>query len=125
MNTRAELCNEYQLDGRLVEKLLRVLEAVERETGLTWTVISGFRSAAEQSELQRQGRPTAPEGCSTHRVCPATGADVRVASFPTRTMRATFGRIATEHGLRWGGGSPVDDAGIPIDWNHVDLGPIC
>lgn len=27
------------------------------------------------------------------------------------------------NGLRWGGGGPVDDIGIPVDWNHLDLGP--
>lgn len=86
-------------------------------------MISGYRTPEQQEELIREGRPAAPVELSTHTTCPATGADVRVATFPTDAIKATWGRIATEHGLRWGGGSPRDDRGIPSDWNHVDLGP--
>ncbi len=38
-------------------------------------------------------------------------------------MIATWGRIATINGLRWGGGGQVDSGGIPVDWGHVDRGP--
>jgi len=40
-------------------------------------------------------------------------------------MKAIWGRIAVMNGLRWGGGSrtSVEQAGIPSDWPHVDLGP--
>jgi len=27
------------------------------------------------------------------------------------------------NGLRWGGGGEVDSGGIPVDWQHADLGP--
>lgn len=37
--------------------------------------------------------------------------------------RVQFGLAANLAGLRWGGGSTVDDTGVPSDWNHLDLGP--
>lgn len=113
------------LAPQLALRLAAALWKAERETGLEWSIISGYRTPEEQDRLRAEGRPTAPNECSTHLTCPATGADVRVHTFPTRAIKATWGRIATEEGLRWGGGSPPDDAGIPSDWNHVDLGPIC
>ena len=114
----------WRLEPELARKLCRTLAIMEAETGLTWRIISGYRTPEEQLELQRQGRPAAPVDLSTHTVCPSQGADVSVATFPTTAMKAQFGRVATEQGLRWGGGSPVDpDTGIPFDWNHVDLGP--
>lgn len=116
----------WLLADPLIQRLYPALVKASTETGLDWNVISGHRTERTQEDLRRQGRPTAPPGCSTHTTCPATGADVRVSTFPTTAIKATFGRIAIEHGLRWGGGSPVDpETGIPEDWNHVDLGPIC
>lgn len=121
-----ELCGEpWSLHPQLAERLHRTLVQAETETGLSWRIISGYRSEERQEELRQEGRPTAPPGCSTHTRCPSEGADVAVSTLPTGPVKATFGRIATENGLRWGGGSPVDDAGIPSDWNHVDLGPVC
>lgn len=115
----------WSLHPELAERLAGTLDQAETETGISWRIISGYRSEQKQEELRRQGKPTAPPGCSTHTRCPSEGADVWPATLPTRALKATFGRIAVEHGLRWGGGSPVDDAGIPSDWNHVDLGPVC
>ena len=86
-------------------------------------IISGYRTAAEQRDLERRGRPTAPDVVSTHRSCPATGVDISLGFGPTRVQKAIWGRIVTLNGLRWGGGSLVDDGGIPLDWAHVDLGP--
>lgn len=118
------LCKDWGVSSELAVRLSAALSQAERETGLEWTIISGYRSPERQEELRRQGRPTAPPGLSTHTTCPATGADVRVASFPSNALKATWGRIAVINGLRWGGGSPVDpETGIPSDWNHVDLGP--
>ena len=42
---------------------------------------------------------------------------------PPRVKKAIWGRIAVMNGLRWGGGGPVDEGGIPLDWGHVDRGP--
>lgn len=125
--TPGELCREpWLLDPVLAGRLARTLNQVEQETGVSWRIISGYRTLEEQEQLRRRGRPTAPPGCSTHTVCPARGADVQVNGFPARQYKITFGRLATEAQLRWGGGSPVDpDTGIPSDWNHVDLGPVC
>lgn len=84
---------------------------------------SGFRTRAEQDELSEQGRPTAPDERSTHRSCPATGADLDLPVAPTAAWKWEFGRLVQLSGLRWGGGSPLDANGIPVDWNHVDEGP--
>jgi len=86
-------------------------------------IISGFRTREHQERLIREGMG-APVELSTHCSCPATGADLRCVLAVTDIVRATFGEAATACGLRWGGGSPPDpDTGIPLDWNHVDLGP--
>jgi len=93
------------------------------ETRGTIEIISGFRTAAEQRSLATRGRPTAPDDLSTHRSCPATGLDVALGFLPVRIEKAIWGRLAVMNGLRWGGGGPVDEGGIPLDWGHVDLGP--
>lgn len=119
-----ELCSVWGLSVTLSVRLWCALAQAEAETGLSWDIISGHRSCEEQEELARQGRPAAPCHLSTHVSFPATGADVRVSSIATRSLKATWGRIVVENGMRWGGGSPVDpETGIPSDWNHVDLGP--
>jgi len=89
------------------------------------SIISGRRTDAQQDALRAEGRPTAPNDRSTHLDCPlATGADLTVSVAADNAVKLAFGLAATQAGLRWGGGSPVDpDTGIPSDWNHVDLGP--
>jgi len=94
-----------------------------QETRGAVQIVSGFRTQAEQATLRRRGRPTAPDNLSTHRSCPATGVDIGLGFAPTRVQKAIWGRIVTLNGLRWGGGGPVDDGGIPLDWQHVDRGP--
>ena len=87
-------------------------------------VISGFRTVERQRQLMAEGRPAADPAVSTHTICPATGADLRVSVAPVDTVKAQLGSAAVFAGLRWGGGSPVNPGtGIPSDWNHVDLGP--
>jgi len=93
------------------------------ETGRNVEIISGSRTREEQRHLARTGRPAAPDELSTHRSCPATGVDVSLGFGPTRVLKAIWGRIAVMNGLRWGGGGPVDDGGIPLDFGHVDRGP--
>jgi len=93
------------------------------ETGRTVWIISGWRSRQQQKGLSRQGRPTAADDRSTHRSCPATGVDISLGQRPSGFMKATWGRLTLIYGLRWGGGSPVGDGGIPTDWQHVDTGP--
>jgi len=107
----------------LVRRLVLSAEDFWEETRGDVQIISGYRTALEQAQLGRAGRPAAPDDLSTHRTCPATGVDVSLGFAPTRIQKATWGRIVVMNGLRWGGGGAVDDGGIPIDWGHVDLGP--
>ena len=102
-----------------------VLSAQEytRETGLPVDIVSGWRSARDQKRLEREGRPTAPDELSTHRSCPATGVDISLGLFPVVAQKWIWGRIVTMNGLRWGGGGPRDEDGMPVDWQHVDRGP--
>lgn len=96
----------------------------ELQTGKRVWIVSGYRTANEQFQLGRQGRPTARDDRSTHRSCPATGVDISLGLLPTEFEKATWGRITLVNGLRWGGGGPVDpDNFIPLDWGHVDRGP--
>jgi len=86
-------------------------------------IISGARSPAEQQQLRRNGGRAAPDDLSTHLSCPATGVDITLGFAATSFQKVTWGRIAMMNGLRWGGGSELDDDGIPLDWQHVDRGP--
>lgn len=88
-------------------------------------VISGWRSRSEQIALERAGRPAANPDVSTHTESPlAGGADVRIrGNLATLEDKKLLGEITQYVGLRWGGGSPLDRNGVPVDWNHVDLGP--
>lgn len=86
-------------------------------------IFSGFRTRDQQEELDREGRPAAPFDLSTHTTCPATGADVRPDIAWDTAVAGTFGSAAVSAGLRWGGGGPIDETGIPIDRSHLDLGP--
>jgi len=86
-------------------------------------IFSGFRTHEQQEELQEEGRPAAPVDVSTHTTCPATGADVRPDIAWDPAVILTFGSAAVSAGLRWGGGGPIDETGIPIDRSHLDLGP--
>lgn len=117
------ISERWAVELRTVEKVVLSANAYKAETGLHVTIVSGWRTRKEQARLGTQGRPTAPDELSTHRSCPATGVDVSLGLGPTRVMKAIWGRIITFNGLRWGGGGPVDDGGIPIDWPHVDRGP--
>ena len=118
-----ELSRHWGISEDLVRRLQLSAGDYAEETRGTVTLISGYRTFVEQQRLGRRGRPTARDDLSTHRSCPATGADVSLGFSPTRVQKAIWGRIVTMNGLRWGGGGAVDDGGIPLDWGHVDLGP--
>jgi len=126
--TRAEAgdCPQWHFPwGISWELAFRLMVMADQADPLPLMIISGFRSQDEQAGLAASGRPAAPDALSTHRTCPATGADLSLPSLEpvNDTTRAMFGRWATFSGLRWGGGSPVSDVGIPTDWTPVDLGP--
>lgn len=111
--------DKWGLDARLAARLQKMQE--QFPTNLL--IFSGFRTRDQQEELERAGRPTAPFDVSTHTTCPATGADIRPDIAWDPAVELTFGLAAALAGLRWGGGSPIDDRGIPTDISHVDLGP--
>jgi len=116
---------KWGISDDLACRVMRMAYRFRELTGHELIVISGFRSCEEQNELAERGRPAAPCDVSNHVRCPATAVDLIIAGSvrATRELRLNFGAAAIEAGLRWGGGSPIDDDGIPSDWNHVDLGP--
>lgn len=124
MLDHCELVEHWQLTHLLASRLIAMQCYFEDATGRDLVIISGHRTCQEQKELKYQGRPAAPCELSTHVIYPAQGADLRVPGvFPSTYIKQHFGAAATLAGLRWGGGSPQDERGIPSDWNHVDTGP--
>ena len=89
-------------------------------------IISGYRTPEKQQELIDAGGPTATIARSTHTSCPATGADVWLAAVGnTPESDGLKGAVVVAmeaEGLRVGGGGPVAANGLPVDWNHADLG---
>ncbi len=118
-----DLVERWKVAPDTIHRVWLAAEDFLTEVGRRVWIISGWRSAADQRRLARQGRPTAPDDLSTHRSCPATGVDVSLGALPSGFLKASWGTIALRHGLRWGGGGPTDEAGIPLDWQHVDTGP--
>ena len=108
---------------RISEELARRVIEGSRRFGIPLSIISGFRSEAQQESLRREGRPTARKGVSTHTECPATGVDVMPQIHVTNKVKYLLGSAMVMERLRWGGGSEKDRDGIPSDWNHFDLGP--
>jgi len=118
-----DLARRWKVSVDTIQRVWLAAQDFSMETGRRVWIISGWRSSEQQKRLSRQGRPTAADDRSTHRSCPATGVDISLGLSPSGFMKATWGRITLIYGLRWGGGSPVDDGGIPTDWQHVDTGP--
>lgn len=113
----------YHRWGISPELAYRLSIVADMADPLPVTIISGFRTAEHERELQAAGPGIDPR-LSTHTTCPATGADLSLPSLDTTDqVKAMFGGWVIYAGLRWGGGSTIDAAGIPRDWNHVDLGP--
>jgi len=122
------LARRWQIAPQLAARIL----LLHRLLPTSLQIISGYRTAAEQAAA---GVFAARDEDSTHRSCPATGADLWL---PLIRIERTFGGLlgsalalaqvrifgvaVGKVGLRWGGGSRVV-AGFPLDWNHVDLGP--
>lgn len=97
-------------------------------------IISGYRTEDEQDSIRNSGSTTtvAPRGMSTHTSCPATGFDLRIEGWMGQPgsdrieaigLWKAIGEIGQRMGLRWGGGSRLTQYGIPLDYNHFDLGP--
>ena len=118
------LAARWLISEDLARRMIRAAQVMWFNTRMPVSIISGFRSAAQQRQLEDAGRPAAPEGLSTHRTCPATGADIRILAWSPNDVRASWMLFATNEGLRVGGGGPIDEGTLlPVDWNHVDLGP--
>jgi len=118
-----QLVDRWQIAPELAERVLEMARLFWDETRHDLEIFSGFRSAKKQRELERQGRPTAPVELSNHTICPARAVDLRIQGVDTVTLWQTLSRIAFEVGLRHGGGSSLDDQGLPTDRPHFDLGP--
>jgi len=118
-----DLASRWRVDPEVMRRLSIAAEDFFFETRGDVRIISGYRTAREQRELERRGRPTAPDHLSTHRSCPATGVDVNIGVAPVRTQKWIWARILRMNGLEWGGRSKLDSNFIPVDWQHVDRGP--
>jgi hypothetical protein len=118
-----EQIRKWGISTELAERITAVRQGWLQETDRAFWIISGARTCQQQLALRAAGRPATSCELSTHVSVPATGADLFIGGLPSPAIKATFGRLVVFAGLRWGGGSPVDDIGIPSDWNHVDLGP--
>ena len=126
--TEADYCDlaeRWRVDVGTMQRVWLSAQDYEQEVpGSRVSIISGFRTAIEQRQLARQGRPTAPDDLSTHRSCPATGVDITLGFGTSTFQKNIWGRIVLVNGLRWGGGGSIDpDTLIPLDWRHVDRGP--
>jgi len=119
------LSERWGVDQDTMRRVWLSAQDYEQETGgRRVSIISGYRTRAEQQTLSRRGRPAAADDRSTHRSCPATGVDVSLGLNPSGFLKVTWGRVALVNGLRWGGGGPVEpDSLIPEDFGHVDRGP--
>lgn len=122
-STCAELLEAWTIEPELAERITATARSFRNATDRNLFIISGHRTEAEQNRLRSEGRPTAPNALSNHVICPARAVDVRMEGFPSSSLKRVLGTAATKHGLRWGGGSNLDELGIPADWNHFDLGP--
>jgi len=117
------LAETWGIDPETMRRVFLAAELYENFTRSPVWIISGYRTRLEQLALRRSGRPAAPDELSTHRSCPATGVDISLGTLPSREKKMFWGQMVESVGLRWGGGSEVDEGGIPLDWPHVDLGP--
>ena len=121
--TDCDIATRWAVSLDVVRRVRLAAQDFHTETGRQVWIISGFRTVEEQNRLRAQGRPTADNDRSTHLSCPATGVDISLGARPSGFLKATWGRFTLIHGLRWGGGGAVAESGIPLDWQHVDVGP--
>lgn len=121
---------EFAGDWGISPALALKLVLAQEELPFPLHIFSGARSRRHQQNLS-----STPFDVSTHANedtdgCArlATGADVQPLSPGVRLSGpavAQMGAAFVRQGLRWGGGAPVGDDGIPVGverW-HVDLGP--
>lgn len=123
--TQVDIC-DWASRWMVSNILANRLSMMQRDLPYPLVIISGYRTPDEQQQLiDSDDHLAAPIDRSTHTACPATGADIWTDGVtPVTSVRAAVFAAASRVGLRVGGGGPVDpETGIPVDWNHVDLGP--
>lgn len=114
----------WGLSDQVANKALSIGQCFHELTGATLWIISGYRTEAEQAGLLAQpDSMAAPASRSTHTTYPATGFDVGFDFDPPKEHKQILAVCARCVQLRWGGGSPLDNDGFPVDWRHFDTGP--
>lgn len=121
-----ELAGDWGISPALAMKLVLAQEELPFDL---W-IFSGARTRATQDRVSSTPFETSTHADHDATGCPrlATGADVQPVSPGVRSVPAAvaqMGAAFVRQGLRWGGGAPVGDDGIPVGverW-HVDLGP--
>lgn len=119
--TVAQICPFASVWGISIE-LATKLACMQMSFPVGLVIFSGARTEAEQDALRDAGNLTADNDRSTHLARPATGADVRPNIAMDDVVAHAFGLAAVNAGMRWGGGSPMNERGIPSDRFHLDLG---
>jgi len=120
----AQVAGTFAVRPDVAEKAALLVVVYELlEPGRRATILSGYRTAAEQAQLERAGRPAAADQLSNHRAYPALAVDVSIGGLPSLAQKQLLGLVGQVIGFRWGGGSPLDPHGVPTDWQHFDLGP--
>ena len=125
----AKMCTIAERWGLDSDLARRIVEA-QAEIPFDLWIFSGARDSFKQAQVSRTPFHLSTHADTDERGCPrlSTGADVQPSSPAIRKMPmavAQMGAAFVRHGLRWGGGAPVGDDGIPVGnerW-HVDLGP--
>ena len=118
-----ELARKWGVTPGVMQRIVQAANLIQMQTRAPVWITSGYRTREQQERLKVMGRPTAPDSVSTHRSCPATGVDISLGALPTREKKQVWGALVQLEGLRWGGGSQLDEHGIPSDWQHIDAGP--
>ena len=115
--------SQWGLAESTANKALALGQCFTELTGAALWIISGHRTEEEQRKLQSDpDSMAAPVNVSTHTVFPATGFDIGFDFDPPEGHKGILGTCARCVGLRWGGGSPIDDKGFPVDFRHFDEG---
>jgi hypothetical protein len=129
VDAREKACALAEQWGITSDLALRLMEA-QAEIPFDLWIFSGARDEFQQARVSRTPFHNSNHATMDWRGCPrlATAADVQPSSPAIRAMPmavAQMGAAFVRHGLRWGGGAPVGDDGIPVGnerW-HVDTGP--
>lgn len=111
------------LNKSVQERFKKVISRIEKETGWSVLITSGYRTFAKQAELHKQNPSNAKPGYSLHNYGLAIdfnlfkGADwIRKASPKSKWEETGAIKIIKEEGFRWGG-----DFKTYYDPVHIDI----